>query len=39
MMMWVRLIMMGMFSMTAITLFVYQGVEIFQAFYDFYKEK
>ncbi|MFZ3590149.1 hypothetical protein ACOI1C_12930 [Bacillus sp. DJP31] len=35
-MMWVRFIIMGMFSLTAITLFSYQGIEIFHAFVDLF---
>ncbi len=34
--MWIRFIIMGMFSVTAITLFSYQGIEIFHAFMDYF---
>lgn len=37
-MMWIRLIMIGMFSLTAITLLSYQGIEIFQAFMDYFNK-
>jgi hypothetical protein len=38
-MMWIRFIMMGLFSLTALTLLSYQGIEIFHAFMDFFKQK
>lgn len=38
-MMWVRFIMMGLFSITAFMLLTYQGIEIFQAFSDYFKNK
>lgn len=38
-MMWFRFALIAMFSMTAASLFFYQGVEIFHAFVDFYKQK
>ncbi len=38
-MIWMRFIIIGMFSATALTLLSYQGIEIFQAFMDYFKEK
>lgn len=38
-MMWMRFLMIGMFSLSAITLLSYQGIEIFQAFMDYFREK
>lgn len=38
-MMWIRYIMMAMFSVTSITLLTYQGIEIFHAFWDYFKQK
>lgn len=38
-MIWIRLIMIGMFSATALSLFSYQGIEIFHAFMDYFKKK
>jgi hypothetical protein len=38
-MVWMRFIIIGMFSLTAISLFSYQGIEIFNAFVDLYKQK
>ncbi|MDQ0186479.1 hypothetical protein J2S16_003087 [Cytobacillus kochii] len=35
----VRMIMISMFSITATTLLFFQGLEIFQAFFDYYKNK
>jgi hypothetical protein len=37
-MIWIRLIMIGMFSFTALTLLSYQGIEIFQAFMDYFNK-
>lgn len=37
--MWVRFIMMGVFSFTALTLLSYQAVEIYHAFIDFFQQK
>ncbi len=37
-MMWIRLIMIGMFSMTSITLLAYQGIEISSAFLEYFKQ-
>lgn len=38
-MMWFRMIMIGMFSLTALSLFSFQGVEIYYAFLDFFHKK
>lgn len=38
-MLWMRFVMIGMFSLTALTLLSYQGIEIFQAFMDYFKQK
>lgn len=38
-MIWVRFIMMGVFSFTAITLMSYQGIEIFNAFIEYFNQK
>ncbi|WP_258000441.1 hypothetical protein [Bacillus sp. Marseille-P3661] len=38
-MMWMRFILMGMFSLTAITLLSYQGVEIYNAFMDYFNKQ
>ncbi len=38
-MIWFRLIMIAAFSLTAISLFTYQGTEIFHAFTDFFNKK
>ncbi len=38
-MLWARFIMIGMFSITAISLFVYQGIEVFHAFQDLFQNK
>jgi len=38
-MVWMRFIIIGMFSLTALSLFSYQGIEIFNAFVDLYKQK
>lgn len=34
-----RFIMIGFFSLTAAGLFTYQGIEIYHAFMDFFKQK
>ncbi|WP_255398295.1 hypothetical protein [Salirhabdus sp. Marseille-P4669] len=39
MMLWFRIIMIGFFSMTAISLLSYQGIEIYQAFLDFFQNQ
>ncbi len=36
---WIKLIMMGFFSATAITLFSYQGFEIYHAIVDYFNQK
>lgn len=38
-MMWMRFIMMGFFSFTAISLLTFQGIEILEAFMQMYKNK
>lgn len=38
-MMWIRFIMIGMFSLTSITLLTYQGIEISNAFLEYLKQK
>lgn len=38
-MMWFRLIMMCMFSVTSVSLLTYQGIEIFHAFSDYFNQK
>ncbi|SCB81084.1 hypothetical protein GA0061094_0660 [[Bacillus] enclensis] len=39
MMMFIRFIPILFFSITALTLFTFQGIEIFHAFYDFFSKK
>lgn len=39
MMFWMRMLMIGGFSVTAATLFLYQGIEILHAFTDYFHEK
>lgn len=34
----IRFLLIGLFSLTASSLFFYQGVEIYQAFTDFFKK-
>jgi hypothetical protein len=36
---WIRWIIIGMFSLTAITLLSYQGIEIYHAFMNYFKQK
>lgn len=36
MMVLVRFLIIGMFSITALSLFLYQGIEIFHSFQDFF---
>lgn len=36
---WFRFVIIGMFSASAITLLSYQGIEIFNAFADYFKQK
>ena len=38
-MIWIRFIIIGMFSATALSLFSYQGIEILHAFIDYFKPK
>lgn len=35
---WIRFVIIGMFSITSISLFSFQGIEIFHAFMDFFKQ-
>ncbi len=37
--MWMRFIMMGLFSVTALTLFTFQGIEISQAIMSIFKHE
>ncbi len=37
-MMWIRFIMIGMFSLTSISLLTYQGVEISNAFLEYFNK-
>ncbi|CAM3693343.1 hypothetical protein CYOC110262_17265 [Cytobacillus oceanisediminis] len=38
-MMWMRFVMIGLFSLTASSLFFYQGTEIYHAFAEYFKQK
>jgi hypothetical protein len=38
-MIWMRFVMMGLFSFTALTLIGYQGIEIFNAFMDYFHQQ
>ena len=38
-MIWVRFLIIGMFSVTAISLLSYQTIEIYQAFMDYFKQR
>ncbi|SDN93985.1 hypothetical protein SAMN05421677_1028 [Halobacillus aidingensis] len=38
-MLWFRMIMIGMFSLTALSLLSYQGTEIYHAFLEFFNKK
>jgi hypothetical protein len=38
-MMWIRFVMIGIFSISAAGMLTYQGVEIYHAFVDFFKQK
>ncbi len=38
-MMWFRLIMIASFSLTALSLFSFQGIEIYHAFLEFFNKK
>jgi hypothetical protein len=37
--MWIRFVMIGIFSISAAGMLTYQGVEIFHAFVDYFKQK
>ncbi len=37
--MWIRFVMIGLFSISAVGMFAYQGIEIFHAFMDYFKQK
>ncbi len=37
--MWIRFLLIGFFSLSAISMFTFQGIEIFQAFMDYFKQK
>lgn len=37
--MWIRFLMIGLFSLTASSLFFYQGMEMYHAFTDFFRQK
>ncbi len=37
--MWIRFLLIGFFSLTSLTLIAYQGIEIFQAYMEYFKEK
>lgn len=37
--MWIRFLMIGVFSLTAAGMLTYQGIEIYHAFMDFFKQK
>lgn len=37
--MWIRFLLIGFFSLSAVSMFTYQGIEIFQAFVDYFKQK
>jgi hypothetical protein len=39
MMIWIRFIMIGFFSLSAISLISYQGIEIFNAYVEYFKQK
>lgn len=39
MLFWIRLLMIGCFSFTALSLFTFQGIEIVQAFIDYFASK
>jgi hypothetical protein len=38
-MIWIRFIMIGMFSLTAMSIFSYQGIEFYHAFVEMIKNK
>jgi hypothetical protein len=37
--MWIRFVVIGLFSVSAASMLTYQGIEIFHAFVDFFKQK
>ena len=37
--MWIRYVIIGVFSLTAVGMLTYQGIEIYHAFIDFFKNK
>lgn len=37
-MIWARFIMMGFFSLSAVMLISYQSIEIFQAYWDYFRK-
>ncbi len=37
--MWIRFLLIGFFSLSAVSMFTYQGIEIFHAFVDYFKQK
>lgn len=37
--MWFRFLIIGFFSLSAVSMLTYQGIEIFHAFVDFFKNK
>jgi hypothetical protein len=37
--MWMRFVVIGLFSVSAASMLTYQGIEIFHAFVDFFKQK
>jgi hypothetical protein len=37
--MWIRFLLIGVFSLTATGMLAYQGIEIYHAFLDYFKQK
>ncbi|SDN21326.1 hypothetical protein SAMN05443253_10956 [Bacillus sp. OK048] len=37
--MWIRYVIIGAFSLSAVGMLTYQGIEIYHAFIDFFKNK
>jgi hypothetical protein len=37
--MWIRFVMIGIFSITAVGMLTFQGIEIYHAFMDYFKQK
>lgn len=37
--MWIRFLIIGFFSLSAASIFTYQGIETFHAFMDLFKQK